>query len=223
MAWSMPRGMMARMHAHRSARTVQPDRSTSASERVAERTCVGCQKAHPKDQLMRLVCGPTGQVLLDVHGKLPGRGVYLCAQRPCAAQALKRARLPEAFRREVTLCPVDELVRAMASAMEDRAVGCIRIARKAGRVVSGYTQVSRALMYEPVACLLVAEDTARERRREYQDWCVKRQIPCRSFLTKARLGGLAGRDESSAIGVLDTRLGERLLGYLEGMSRLTER
>jgi ribosomal protein L7Ae-like RNA K-turn-binding protein len=107
--------------------------------------------------------------------------------------------------------------------MAERALGCIRIARKAGRVVSGYTQVSRALMYEPVACLLVAEDTARERLREYQGWCAKRQIPCRSFLTKARLGELAGRDESSAMGILEPRLGERLIGYIEGMSRLTER
>jgi len=184
---------------------------------------VGCQQVRTKDQLMRLVRSQSGQVLLDIHGKLPGRGAYLCAQRPCAEQALKRTRLQEAFRREVILVSLDELVRAMVRVMAERALGCIRIARKAGRVVSGYTQVSRALMYEPVACLLVAEDTARERLREYQGWCAKRQIPCRSFLTKARLGELAGRDESSAMGILDPRLGERLIGYIEGMSRLTER
>jgi ribosomal protein L7Ae-like RNA K-turn-binding protein len=123
----------------------------------------------------------------------------------------------------VTPCPVDELVRAMASIMEEKALACIRMARKAGRVVSGYTQVSRALWHEPVACLLVAEDTARARRREYQEGCEKRQIPCRSFLTKARLGELAGRDESSAIGILDPRLSEHLMFYLEGMGRLIER
>jgi uncharacterized protein len=195
----------------------------AASTHLSERTCVGCQQVHLKAQLIRLVCGPTGQVLADIHGKLPGRGAYLCPRRSCAEQALKKMRLREAFRREVTLAPIDELVHAMARVMEERALGCIRIARKAGRVVSGYTQVSRALMSQPVACLLVAEDTARERRHEYQGWCAKRQIPCRSFLTKARLGDLAGRDESSALGILDPRLGERLKGYLEGMSRLTER
>jgi uncharacterized protein len=177
----------------------------------------------PKAQLMRLVRGPTGQLLLDAHGKLAGRGVYLCPRHPCVQQAVKGARLQEALRHEVMPCPVDELVRAMAGVMGERVLACIRMARKAGRVVSGYTQVCRALMHEPVACLLVAEDTARERQCEYQGWCTNRQIPCRSFLTKARLGELAGRDESSAIGILDTRLGERLMGYLEDMSRLTER
>jgi uncharacterized protein len=215
--------MMARMNSNGRARTVRHDGAAPAATHVAERTCVGCQKTQRKDQLIRLVCGPTGEVLLDVHGKLPGRGAYICPQRLCVEQAVKRARVQEAFRREVTLAPIDVLMHAMASVMEERALGCIRIARKAGRVVSGYTQVSRALMYAPVACLLVAEDTARERRREYQGWCAKRQIPCRSFLTKARLGALAGRDESSALGILDRRLGERLLGHLEGMSRVTER
>jgi uncharacterized protein len=211
------------MNSSGSARTREHGRSATTPPRGAERTCVGCSRVGAKAQLLRLACGPSGQVLLDVHGKLPGRGAYLCARRSCAEQALKKTRLREAFRREVTLPSIDELLRAMARAMAERALGCVHIARKAGRVVSGYTQVSRALMYEPVACLLVAEDTARERRREYQDWCAKRQIPCRSFLTKARLGELAGRDESGAIGVVDPGLGERLLGYLDGMSRLTER
>jgi uncharacterized protein len=211
------------MNSSGRARTTQRSRSPTVSTRVAERTCVGCQQVHPKEQLMRLVCGPTGQLLLDVHGKLPGRGVYLCAQHRCVEQALKRTRLQEAFRREVTLVPSVELVRAMARVMEERSLGYIRIARKAGRVVSGYTQVSRALMDGLVACLLVAEDAALERRREYERWCAQHQIPCRLFLTKVRLGELAGRDESSAIGILEPRLGERLLGSIEGMSRLSER
>jgi uncharacterized protein len=211
------------MNANGRTRTDRDGWSAPGTERGPERSCVGCRQMRPKGQLIRLVCDPRGQLLLDASGKLPGRGAYLCAQRPCAEQAVKGARLREAFRHDVTVGPVDELVRAMARVMEERVQACMRMARKAGRAVSGYTQVRRALLHEPVACLLVAEDTARERRREYEGWCATRQIPCRSCLTKARLGELAGRDESSAIGILDPRLGERLLGYLEGMRRLTER
>jgi uncharacterized protein len=211
------------MNAKSRARTSDHDSGAPASKRVPERTCIGCRQARPKAQLMRLVCGPSGQLLLDVHGKLPSRGAYLCPQRQCAEQAVKTARLREAFQREVSPSPVDELVRAMARVMEERALTCIRMARKAGRVVSGYTQVSRALMHASVTCLLIAEDTARERRHEYEAWSAKRRIPSHSFLAKARLGELAGRDESSALGILDARLSARLLEYLEGMSRLTER
>lgn len=193
------------------------------STRVPERTCVGCHQARPKGQLVRLACAPTGQLFLDHQGKLPGRGVYICPQRSCAEQASKGARLREAFRHEVTPCPVDELVCAMASVMEVRALACIRIGRKAGRVVSGYTQVSRALGSQPVACLVVAGDTAGERLREYEGRCAQRQIPWRTFLTKTQLGELTGRDECSAIGILDTRMATHLMFCLEARGRLMER
>lgn len=188
-----------------------------------ERTCVGCHQKRPRNQLFRVVCDPTGQLMLDPHGKLPGRGAHLCPQRSCLEHALKGTRLREALRCDVSLCAPDELMRAIIQAMEDKVLAYIRLARKAGRVVSGYSQVNRALMSEPVACLLVAEDAACERRREYHSRSANRQIPCRSFLTKARLGELAGRDESSALGILDARLAEQLAFFLEGMKRLVDR
>jgi ribosomal protein L7Ae-like RNA K-turn-binding protein len=107
--------------------------------------------------------------------------------------------------------------------LEECAVACVHVARKAGRAVSGYAQVMRALAHEPVALLLVAADTAPERRRHYSEQCLRRQIPSRPFLSKTRLGALVGREESSAIGILEPRLAERLIFYLEAMSRLTER
>jgi ribosomal protein L7Ae-like RNA K-turn-binding protein len=107
--------------------------------------------------------------------------------------------------------------------MEARAVAYIHMARKAGRVVAGNTQLLRALAQDAVTFVLLAEDAAPERIREYTAWCVRRQIPSRLFLTKTRLGALVDRRESSAIGILEIRLSERLEWYLEGMSRLTDR
>jgi predicted RNA-binding protein YlxR (DUF448 family)/ribosomal protein L30E len=202
---------------------VQSVASSPRQQPLPARTCIGCRQGRAKAQLIRVVRDPTGRLIVDPQGKLPGRGAYICPQRACAAQALKGTRLREAFRQEVTACAVEELVRTMANTLAERAMACLHIARKAGRVVSGYRQVMRALVHEPVALLLVAEDTAPERRREYERRCARRQIPYRSFLTKARLGELVGRDESSAMGIEDARLSERLTLYLEGMRRLMER
>lgn len=192
------------------------------SERTPERTCLACRAKRPKALLVRLVCDPAGRLMVDPQGKLPGRGVYVCPQRACAARVVKDVRLPEAFRREVDVCSVDALLDAMTRTFEERGLAWIHIARKAGRVVSGYTQVIHALEREPVALLLLAEDTAPDRLREYGTRCASRRIPYRVFLTKARLGALVGRDESSAIGIQEARLAERLTFYLEGVSRLKE-
>jgi predicted RNA-binding protein YlxR (DUF448 family)/ribosomal protein L30E len=172
--------------------------------------------------LVRLVCDPNGQLVVDLQGKLPGRGAYLCPQRPCAEGGLKGARLQTALQRPVALCSPAELVQAMANKLAAQGVVYIQMARKAGGVVSGYSQVIRALRHEPLALLLVAEDTAPDRLREYKTWCENRRIPHRSFLTKAGLGALVGRDESSAIGIQEPRLADRLTFYLDGVSRLRE-
>jgi uncharacterized protein len=140
----------------------------SRHKRPPERTCVGCRRVWPKSQLLRLVCGVNSQLTVDRQGKLPGRGVHVCPQRSCVELAVKGTRLREALRHEVTFGPVDALVGTMVSVLEERLISSIHMARKAGYVVSGYTQVMRALRHEPVALLLVAEDTAPERLREYQ-------------------------------------------------------
>ena len=55
---------------------------------VPQRTCVGCRQVLPKRQLTRVVRGSEG-VVIDLSGKLPGRGAYLHDQKSCWVKALK--------------------------------------------------------------------------------------------------------------------------------------
>jgi hypothetical protein len=42
---------------------------------------------------------PSGEVVVDSMGRLPGRGAYLCPEPACLARALERGRLAHAFRK----------------------------------------------------------------------------------------------------------------------------
>lgn len=55
---------------------------------VPQRTCVGCRQVLPKRQLTRVVRGSEG-VVIDLSGKLTGRGAYLHDQKSCWVKALK--------------------------------------------------------------------------------------------------------------------------------------
>lgn len=61
------------------------------------RTCVGCRRERPKREMVRVVRTPAGTVNVDTTGKLAGRGAYICPQRSCWEQALKRRRLEAAL------------------------------------------------------------------------------------------------------------------------------
>jgi predicted RNA-binding protein YlxR (DUF448 family) len=62
------------------------------------RTCVACRTRRDKAALVRVVRRPDGTVVLDHTGDFEGRGAYLCADRACAASALKRSALERALR-----------------------------------------------------------------------------------------------------------------------------
>ncbi len=68
------------------------------------RTCLGCRRRRPKEEMLRLVRATDGRV--SVHGTGPGRGAYVCRDPECQERALKPGRLAHAFRRP-TEAPID--------------------------------------------------------------------------------------------------------------------
>jgi predicted RNA-binding protein YlxR (DUF448 family) len=77
----------------------------SRPKHIPERTCVACRAHGAKRALVRVVRLAEGGVVVDESGKQKGRGAYLCRQRTCWSQALKRGALERALR--VTLTAED--------------------------------------------------------------------------------------------------------------------
>lgn len=75
--------------------------------KIPMRMCTGCGQMKPKKELVRIVKAPerTGEdgspmppeIALDLTGKKPGRGAYLCRDRECLRLARKARRLERAF------------------------------------------------------------------------------------------------------------------------------
>ena len=93
-------------------------------KRVPQRTCVGCRTSSAKREFVRVVRTPEGAVAVDESGKRNGRGAYVCAQRACWDEALKKDRLARALR--ATVSPQDaEALRSYAERFEPAAVGSV--------------------------------------------------------------------------------------------------
>ncbi len=61
------------------------------------RKCTGCNEMKPKKELVRVVRSPEGEISLDLTGKKPGRGAYVCRSAECLEKARKTKRLEKAF------------------------------------------------------------------------------------------------------------------------------
>ncbi|MBR5015586.1 MAG: YlxR family protein [Clostridia bacterium] len=78
-------------------------------KKVPLRRCCGCMEMKPKQELVRVVKSNTGDVALDLTGKAPGRGAYVCRSRECFEKARKARR----FEREFSVKIPDEVYSQM--------------------------------------------------------------------------------------------------------------
>ena len=57
------------------------------------RKCTCCGEHFPKNELIRVVRTPEGDIVLDEVGKKSGRGAYICKSAACLKKARKARRL----------------------------------------------------------------------------------------------------------------------------------
>ena len=65
------------------------------------RMCVGCRERFLKVDLIRVVRTPEGEVVIDLKGKMSGRGAYICKNVDCLNKAYKTRALQRALDVEI--------------------------------------------------------------------------------------------------------------------------
>jgi predicted RNA-binding protein YlxR (DUF448 family) len=65
--------------------------------KIPMRKCTGCNEMKPKKELVRVVKNQEGEISLDLTGKKPGRGAYICRKLSCLQAARKNRGLERAF------------------------------------------------------------------------------------------------------------------------------
>lgn len=76
-----------------------------------QRTCVACRRVKTKKELIRLVRVSDSVVEIDIGGKKPGRGAYLCRAAECWELGLKSGRLEHMLRASLTRDNREQLVK----------------------------------------------------------------------------------------------------------------
>ena len=121
-----------------------------------ERKCIATGDVQPKHGLVRFVVGPDAQIVPDILGKLPGRGIYVAADRDALDLAVKKKLFSRGAKQQVSVPEglADEVERQLAR----RVVDLISLQRKGGRAVAGYEKVKTWLQTEEAEVLIQASD-----------------------------------------------------------------
>ncbi len=87
--------------------------------KIPMRQCLGCNEHKPKRELIRVVRSPEGEISLDLMGKKPGRGAYICHSVTCLKKVRKSGRLARSLECEITADVYDQMEAELTQASEE--------------------------------------------------------------------------------------------------------
>ncbi len=117
------------------------------------------QIMRPKD-LIRFVAGPDGQVVPDIKGNLPGRGVWVTSTKSLVTQAVAKSAFARGLKAKVKVAP--DLPDLVESLLLESALGALGFARKAGECLTGSGKTDSAIRSGKAIAVLHAEDGAED-------------------------------------------------------------
>lgn len=186
--------------------------------RSRERRCIVSGEHDSGANLIRFALGPDGVVTPDVAAKLPGRGAWVRADRNLIGQAVKRGAFARAFKAPAKAA--DDLADLTEALLARRCLDLLGIARRAGAIAIGATQVEAAIRAKPALLLIEAIDGAEDGREKLMSLHIGlwgRPAPAVACFSAEELGVALGRERVIHACLLQERLA---LGWVAEISRL---
>jgi predicted RNA-binding protein YlxR (DUF448 family) len=180
----------------------------------AGRRCLVTRESQPKGGLIRFVVDPTGQVRPDLTERLPGRGMWLSADRDVVNRAVRRNLFARAARAPVQVDP--GLAEAIEGLLAGRVLDDLGLARRAGQAVTGFEKVRGGLRSGTVAVLVGASDGGSDGRRKLRQ--LAPDLPCITGFPRSALSRALGRENVVHAAVAPGALAHRLLRDVERLS-----
>jgi predicted RNA-binding protein YlxR (DUF448 family) len=118
----------------------------------------------PKERMIRFVLSPENIVTPDIAGRLPGRGIWVAAEKKALKKAIARNLFARAAKAPAKV-PGD-LLELVESLVVSHLISLISLARKGGSAVAGFDKCKSALISEQAIALIQASDGSEGQKRK---------------------------------------------------------
>ena len=159
------------------------------------RTCIVTGETLAPERMIRFVVGPDSDVVPDLARRLPGRGMWLKAERAIVEQAVAKKAFARAARAAVKAAP--DLPGRIEKLLLDRALEDLSRARRAGRAVAGFVKVEQMVGQRRAGLLVVADEAEGDGLGKLQ----ASGLPIERLGSSANLGGVFGREQAVYVAV----------------------
>lgn len=88
--------------------------------KIPLRKCISCGVGRPKKELVRIVKTNEGEVLVDLIGRVNGRGAYVCPSIKCLDEAINTKKISRSLGKEVDKSIYEELKKQIEKEVIDQ-------------------------------------------------------------------------------------------------------
>jgi hypothetical protein len=200
------------------------DASGDRADRGAQsRLCAVTRSERPVDELIRFVAGPDGTMVPDLGRKLPGRGVWITADRATVAAAVSGKAFARSLKRQVEV-PSDLADRVEALLLK-RLEQALALANKAGCMIFGFAQIDAELERGRVVALVHGAEAAEggrdklDRKHAAVARSAGRPAPVIDMLTIQQMSLAMGRANVVHAGLIQGGATDRVVSEAERIKR----
>lgn len=174
------------------------------------RTCIVTGEERAPQLMIRFVIGPDNEVVPDLARCLPGRGMWVTAERKLVEQAIAKKAFSKAARAQVHAG--DDLAVRIERMMLDSALALIGRARRAGRAVAGFVKVEQAVGRNQAGLLVVASEADGDGLSKLR----ASGLPIERLADAEALGGVFGRDQAVYVAISRDDAGGHFIEKIAG-------
>ena len=174
---------------------------------VVERRCIATKDTLPTTDLIRFVLGPDDVVTPDVSERLPGRGMWVSANKAALTKAIDQGLFSKAAKQKANI--PDDLVALTERLITKRAIDLLSMARKSGHAICGFEKTKSAMISERWYILIQAQDGSVPQKQKIRPSAVANSYI--SWLTAQELGLAFGRENVIHAAVSKGGLSARIL------------
>ncbi len=167
-----------------------PQSHVMAPPAAPQRTCIATGEQGAPERMIRFVVGPEGDVVPDLARRLPGRGMWVRAERSAVERAVAKNLFARAARASVR--PPADLGERVERLLLERALADLGRARRAGRAVAGFVKVEQMIGRRRAGLLVIADEADGDGVAKLS----ASGLPVVRLGDAASLGGIFGREQT---------------------------
>lgn len=178
-----------------------------------QRTCIATGETAAPERMIRFVVGPEGDVVPDLARRLPGRGLWVKAERAAVERAVAKNLFARAARNATgaSVKPAVDLAERVERLLLERALADLGRARRAGRAVAGFVKVEQMAGQRRAGLLVVADEAAGDGLGKLE----ATGLPIARLGDAAALGGIFGREQTVYVAVARDDAGGAFIERIE--------